>query len=118
MSDFIGRVPVPEIAVSGVFPIVSDFPHGRAQAPQVVLHRFGSVNAKIEQRFLLGSGARRFTVERSKLRESERAARLLGEPVRARRGPLHCMQDQPPQPDLVTWALRVNVQRARNSEPC
>jgi hypothetical protein len=72
MSDFIGRVPVPEIAVSGVFPIVSDFPHGRAHAPEVVVHRFGSANAKIEQRFLLGSGAKRFIVRRSHLRELER----------------------------------------------
>jgi hypothetical protein len=74
MSDFIGRVPVPEITVSGVFPIVSDFPHGRAHAPQVVVQRFGSANAKIEQRFLLGTGAKRFTVRRSHMRESERIA--------------------------------------------
>ncbi len=74
MSDFIARVSVPGIVVSGVFPIVSDFPHGRAQAPQVVVHRFGSANVKIEQRFLLGTGAKRFTVRRSHLRESERIA--------------------------------------------
>jgi len=72
MSDIIGRVPVPEIVIAGVFPITSDFPHGRAHAPQVVVHRFGSANAKIEQRFLLGTGARRFTARRSRLRESER----------------------------------------------
>src|SRR5579884_1476919 len=74
MSDFIGRVPVPEIAVSGVFPVVSEFPHGRAHAPQVVVHRFGSANTKIEQRFLLGAGAKRFTVQRSYLCEAERIA--------------------------------------------
>jgi len=74
MSDFIGRVPVPEIVIAGVFPITSDFPHGRTHAPQVVVHRFGSANAKVEQRFLLGTGAKRFTVRRSRLRESERVA--------------------------------------------
>jgi hypothetical protein len=57
-----------------VYPIVPEFPHGRAQAPQVVVHRFGSANARIEQRFLLGTGAKRFTVRRSRGREAERIA--------------------------------------------
>ncbi len=74
MSDTLGRVPVPEIVIAGVFPITSDFPHGRAHAPQVVVHRFESANTKIEQRFLLGAGAKRFTVRRSRLREAERIA--------------------------------------------
>ncbi len=74
MSDYLGNIPVPEIVVSGVFPIVPDFPHGRAHAPEVVVHQFGSANAKIEQRFLLGTGAKRFTVRRARLKESDRIA--------------------------------------------
>ena len=54
MSDLMGRVPVPEIVIAGVFPITSDFPHG-AHAPQVVVHRFGSANAKIEHAILNAS---------------------------------------------------------------
>src|SRR3989304_3045041 len=72
MPDFIGNIQVPEITPSGVFPIVSDYPHGRAHRPKVIVHPFGSANAKIEQRFLLGNGAKRFTVRKAYLRESDR----------------------------------------------
>ena len=61
VPDYLGNILVPEIAPSGVFPLVPDYPHGRAEAPEVVIHQFGSGNAKIEQRFLLGTGAKRFT---------------------------------------------------------
>jgi hypothetical protein len=74
MPDYLGNIPVPEITPSGVFPIVPDYPHGRAQAPEVVIHQFGSGNAKIEQRFLLGTGARCFTVRKARLREADRVA--------------------------------------------
>src|SRR5579884_1872655 len=74
MPDTIGNIAVPEITPSGTFPIVPDYPHGRAQRPEVVIHQFGSGNAKIEQRFLLGTGAKRFTVRRAWLRDSERIA--------------------------------------------
>jgi len=33
MPDTIGNIAVPEIAPSGTFPIVPDYPHGRAQRP-------------------------------------------------------------------------------------
>ena len=45
MPDYIGNIQVPEIAPSGVFPIVSDYPHGRAWRPEVAIHQFGSGNA-------------------------------------------------------------------------
>ena len=62
MSDTIGNITVPEIAASGTFPIVPEYPYGRASHPDVAIHQFGSGNAKIEQRFLLGTGARHFSV--------------------------------------------------------
>jgi hypothetical protein len=74
MPDHLGNIPVPEIQPSGTFPIVPDYPHGRAWRPDVVVHQFGSGNSKIEQRFLLGTGAKRFTVRRAWLRDSERIA--------------------------------------------
>ena len=74
MSDQIGRIDVPEIAVSGTFPIVPDYPFGRSQHPDVAIHQFGSGNAKIEQRFVLGNGAKRFTVRRAWLRDADRVA--------------------------------------------
>jgi hypothetical protein len=74
MPDYLGNIPVPEIAPSGVFPLAPDYPHGRAQAPEVAIHQFGSGNAKIEQRFWLGAGAKRFTVRKARLREADRIA--------------------------------------------
>ena len=74
MSDTIGNITVPEIAASGTFPIVPEYPYGRASHPDVAIHQFGSGNAKIEQRFLLGTGARRFTVRRSWMNDTQRIA--------------------------------------------
>jgi hypothetical protein len=74
MPDYIGNIEVPEIIPSGVFPLVPDYPHGRAQRPEVVIHQFGSGNTKIEQRFLIGTGAKRFTVRKTYLREADRIA--------------------------------------------
>ncbi|MBZ5619017.1 MAG: hypothetical protein LAQ69_09875 [Acidobacteriia bacterium] len=74
MPDSLGNITVPEIAVSGTFPIVADYPFGRSSHPDVAIHQFGSGNAKIEQRFLLGAGAKRFTVRRAFLRDADRRA--------------------------------------------
>ncbi len=72
MPDYIGNIPVPEITPSGVFPLVPDWPLEVRRDHEVVVHQFGSGNAKIEQRFLLGTGARRFTIRKQWLRESDR----------------------------------------------
>ena len=74
MPDYIGNIAVPEIAPSGVLPLAPDYPHGRAQVREVVVHQFGSGNAKIEQRFLLGTGAKRFTIRKAWLRDADRIA--------------------------------------------
>ena len=74
MPDTIGNITVPEIAVSGAFPIVPEYPYGRASHPDVAIHQFGSGNAKIEQRFLLGTGARRFSVRRTWMNDVQRVA--------------------------------------------
>lgn len=74
MPDYIGNIVVPEIAPSGVFPLVPDFPHGHTRGREVAVHQFGSGNAKIEQRFLLGTGARRFTIRKNWLRDADRIA--------------------------------------------
>ncbi len=71
MSDYIGEIEVPEISASGVFPIVPDYGYGLSLKPQVAIHQFGSANAKIEQRFLLGNGAKVFTLRRASLTLTE-----------------------------------------------
>jgi|GEM_PF-4096522 len=74
MPDYIGDILVPTITPSGTFPLVPDFGHGLAIATEVIAHQFGSADAKIEQRFLLGSGAKRFTVRKAFLNETDRIA--------------------------------------------
>src|SRR5690349_6967543 len=71
MADQIGRIAVPSVTVSGVFPLVPDYPWGRALAPEVYTHSFASGNGKVEQRFLAGMGAKRFTVRRQKLTRAD-----------------------------------------------
>jgi hypothetical protein len=70
----IGNIAVPEIAASGVFPLTPDYPVEVRRDHEVVVHQFGSGNAKIEQRFLLGSGARRFTIRKQWMRDTDRIA--------------------------------------------
>jgi len=74
MPDTIGNITVPDIAPSGTFPIVPDYPYGRSNHSDVAIHQFGSGNAKIEQRFLLGNGAKRFTVRRAWVNDAQRIA--------------------------------------------
>ncbi len=72
MPDYIGHIEVPQVAPSGVFPLTPDFPHGHAQEPHVVIHQFGSANAKIEQRYFQGPGAKRFFIRKAYLRDADR----------------------------------------------
>jgi hypothetical protein len=74
MPDHIGNVAVPEIVPNGAFPLVPDFPHGHSRAREVAVHQFGSGNARIEQRYLLGTGERRFTIRKNWLRDADRIA--------------------------------------------
>ena len=71
MADQIGRITVPSVTPSGVFPLVSDYQFGRALAPEVYVHAFQSGNSKIEQRFLAGMGAKRFTVRKQAMHRKD-----------------------------------------------
>jgi hypothetical protein len=74
MTEYIGNVPIPVISPSGTFPIIPDYGYGMAEDPEVAIHQFGSANAKIEQRFLLGAGAKKFSIRKSYMNETDRAA--------------------------------------------
>jgi hypothetical protein len=74
MPDYIGNIAVPEIVPSGVFPFTPDYPLEVRRDHEVAVHQFGSGNAKVEQRFLHGTGARRFTIRKQWLRDAERIA--------------------------------------------
>jgi hypothetical protein len=72
LPDYIGNIAVPEIVPSGVFPLVPDWPLDVRRDHEVVVHQFGSGNAKVEQRILLGTGTRRFTIRKHWLRDADR----------------------------------------------
>ena len=66
MSDFIGRIPVPEIIPSDLFfPIKPEYGSGVSIEPEVKTFQFQTGNAKVEQRFVLGNGYRKFSVSAS-----------------------------------------------------
>lgn len=74
MSDTIGNITVPDPGTSGAFPLQPLFGYVRTHEPMVAIHQFGSANFKIEQRFLLGNGAKQFTFQWPELSESQRAS--------------------------------------------
>jgi len=74
LPDFIGNIAVPEIVPWGVFPLTPDYPLEVRRDHEVAVHQFGSGNAKVEQRYLLGNCARRFTIRKHWLRDAERIA--------------------------------------------
>ena len=81
----IGNITVPTIAASGTFPLVTDYEHGLSLGPAVSIHTFGSGNAKIEQRYYLGSGAKRYSVTFRKLNYADEQS--LRDFWEARQGP-------------------------------
>src|SRR5579883_505498 len=75
MSDTIGRISVPTLVDSGLtFPLTSDFGYGFTQDHPVVVHQFGELDAKAEQRFAVGLGPRKFAFRRQHLSMRDRAS--------------------------------------------
>lgn len=85
MPELLGNVTVPEVTPSGIFPLTPDWPVARSIEPVVVVHGFQSANAKIEQRFLLGDGARRWQLSWRGMTQDDLEA--LKDFWDARRGP-------------------------------
>ena len=76
MSELVGNIVVPAIDPAGAptFPLIPDPGYGVSQDRAVSVFQFGSANAKIEQRFLLGTGARRFSFKKQVLNTADREA--------------------------------------------
>jgi len=68
MSDTIGRITVPTVINSGqTFPLTTQYPFGFSVERPVIVHRFGSLDAKQEQRYYVGIGPRKFQFKRPNL---------------------------------------------------
>jgi hypothetical protein len=68
MPDTIGRITVPTVINSGeTFPHSTQYAFGRSVERPVIVHRFGSVDAKQEQRYYVGIGPSKFQFKRPNL---------------------------------------------------
>ncbi len=68
MPDTIGRIAVPMLVDSGqTFPFTSDMPYGFSQERSVIIHKFGELDTKAEQRYSVGLGPRKFAFRRDLL---------------------------------------------------
>ena len=66
--------PPPPVVVTHDFPLRTDFPPVRAAARNVIVHTFGSGDARTEQRFYIGPPATRYTFSRRTMSNTDRAA--------------------------------------------
>jgi hypothetical protein len=72
MSDTIGRITVPTVVNSGqTFPLTTRYPFGFSVERPVIVHRFGSLDAKQEQRYYVGIGPRKFQFKHPNLNWAE-----------------------------------------------
>lgn len=110
MPDSIGRITVPEVAASGTFPLVSDYPFGRTVHSPVAVHRFESANGKIEQRFKLGPARVVHRFERQNLCEAD--VKALRDFWIARSGPYQPFTYNAPADDHGDAASAVTVRFA------
>lgn len=66
MSDSLGPIPIPDPPTLDPFPFETDYGGGFDYGPPQVAHVFDAPELKTEQRYLLGSGVRRFRVVRAR----------------------------------------------------
>jgi hypothetical protein len=119
VSDTIGRITVPSLVLSTggsgisgtqVFPLTTQHPFGFSVERTVVVHRFGSLDSKQEQRYYTGIGPRKFQFRRPSLGWSEaRALRAFWESMQ---GPWMAFTYNVPNPDGTTTATLVTFEQA------
>jgi len=117
MSDYIGRIPVPVLADSGLtFPFASDMGFGVSRARPIVTHAFGSGDTKIEQRFAVGVGPRKFQFRRALLNLRDRNTLkafwegLVAATVPGTEGPWASFTYSVPNPDRTTTPTKVTFE--------
>lgn len=67
MSDSLGPIVVPDPPTISAFPFQPDYGGGIDYTPPIAIHSFDQPGLKTEQRYLLGSGARRFRIVKDHL---------------------------------------------------
>ena len=98
MSDTIGRITVPTVINSGqTFPLTTQYPFGFSVERPVIVHRFGSLDAKQEQRYYVGIGPRKFQFKHPNLNWSE--GKQLRDFWESMQGPWQAFTYTVPNPD-------------------
>lgn len=111
MSDTIGRISVPALVDSGLtFPLTSDFGYGFSQDRPVVVHQFGELDAKAEQRYAVGLGPRKFAFRRQHLSMRDRASLVAF--WESLQGAWKSFTYNVPNPDQTTTATKVTWEYA------
>jgi hypothetical protein len=112
MSDSIGRIAVPTVINSGqTFPLITQYPFGFSVERPVIVHRFGSLDAKQEQRYYAGIGPRKFQFKRPNLNWSE--SRQLKAFWESMQGPWRAFTYNVPNPDGTTTGVLVTFESRR-----
>jgi hypothetical protein len=111
MSDSIGRVTVPAVTNSGqTFPLTTQYPFGFSVERAVIVHRFGTLDAKQEQRYYAGIGPRKLQFKRPNLGWAE--SRQLKAFWESMQGPWAAFTYNVPNPDGTISALLVTFEQA------
>jgi hypothetical protein len=111
MSDTIGRIAVPTVVNSGqTFPLTTQYPYGFSVERPVIVHRFGSLDAKQEQRFYVGVGPRKFQFKRAVIRKTE--VDQLRSFWESMQGPWQAFTYNVPSPSNTTTAVLVTFEQA------
>jgi hypothetical protein len=111
MSDTIGRITVPTVISSGqTFPLTTQYPFGFSVERQVIVHRFGTLDAKQEQRYYAGIGPRKFQFKRPNLGWVE--SRQLKAFWESMQGSWTAFTYSVPNPDGTTSAVLVTFEQA------
>jgi hypothetical protein len=110
MSDTIGRITVPTVINSGqTFPLTTQYPFGFSVERPVIVHRFGSLDAKQEQRYYVGIGPRKFQFKRPNLGWTE--ANQLKAFWESMQGPWKAFTYTVPSPDGTTSSVLVTFEQ-------
>ena len=110
MSDFIGRITVPTVTNSGqTFPLTTQYPFGFSVERPVIVHRFGSLDAKQEQRYYVGIGPRKFQFKHPNLNWAE--GKQLRDFWESIQGPWQAFTYTVPNPDGTTTGVLVTFEQ-------
>jgi hypothetical protein len=115
--DQLGRVVVPAVVNSGqTFPLTSQYPFGLSVERPVIVHRFGSLDAKQEQRYYVGIGPSKLQFKHANLNWAE--GRQLRDFWESMQGPWKAFKYNVPTPNGTITGTLVTFEQLPISFEC